>query len=316
MNFINDIVIDMIRIVVHGGAGDIPDEYKTHYRDGVREATKVGYELLQEGKSALDAVERSVMSMEEDPTFNAGRGSVITLDERIEMDAMIMDGQSLRMGGVMGLENYIHPVSISRAILENDRHIFYAGSGADTIAKKYGFSPSPLKDLVTERTIQRFKKFKENPENYSMFDPERREKYGSVGAVALDENGLLASATSTGGILGKQPGRIGDTPIPGAGTYADKEIAISATGIGEFIIRSMLAMRIRNHYEIFKSSYTSTVRALQEMKSLIGGVAGVIVLTDTGDFSALNTTRDLAFGYNDSERIIDFTQTQNSHINI
>lgn len=306
----------MIRIVAHGGAGNIPDEFKLNYSKGVREATKVGYELLIEGKSALDAVEQSVMSMEENPTFNAGRGSVITLEERIEMDAMIMDGKTLRMGGVMGLENYLHPISISRAILENDKHIFYAGEGADKIAKKYGFDPVNPADLITERTIQRFKKFKENPNNYSVFDPERREKYGTVGAVALDENGLLASATSTGGILGKQPGRIGDTPIPGAGTYADQQLAISATGVGEFIIRSMLAIRIKGHYENFKRCYPATVQSLNEMKQLIGGVAGVIVLDNNGDFSALHTTQDLAYSYNEGDKIIDFTQTQNNHIQV
>lgn len=309
-------MIPMIRIVAHGGAGDIPDEYKSNYSKGVREATKVGYELLQEGRSALDAVEQTVMSMEENPTFNAGRGSVITLEERIEMDAMIMDGKTLRMGGVMGLENYLHPISISRSILENDKHIFYAGEGADKIAKKYGYNPVAPTDLLTERTIQRFKKFKENPDNYSLFDPERREKYGTVGAVALDKNGLLASATSTGGILGKQPGRIGDTPIPGAGTYADQQLAVSATGVGEFIIRSMLAIRIRNHYENFKYCYPATVRALNEMHSLIGGVAGVIVLDNTGDFSALHSTRDLAYSYNEGNKIIDFTQTQNNQIQV
>lgn len=306
----------MIRIVVHGGAGNIADEYKSNYRVGVREATKTGFELLEEGKSALDAVEQAVMSMEDNPTFNAGRGSVITLDEKIEMDAMIMDGKSLRIGGVMGLENYLHPISISRAILENDRHIFYAGSGADTIAKKYGFNPLSLSELVTERTIQRFKKFKENPDNYSIFDPERREKYGTVGAVALDEKGFLASATSTGGILGKQPGRIGDTPIPGAGTYADDKIAVSATGIGEDIIRSMLGLRIANHHKLNQDIQASTAQSLKEMFSLVGGVAGVIVLNQNADISALHSTRDLAFAFNEGNQIKDFSQLTNSFIDV
>ena len=131
----------MIRILAHGGAGNIAEEFKSKYAEGVREATKIGYDLLRKGYSALDTVEKTVMSLEENPTFNAGRGSVLTLEERIEMDAMIMDGKTLRIGGVMGLENYLHPISVSRKILEYDKHIFYAGAGADLVAKTFGFNP-------------------------------------------------------------------------------------------------------------------------------------------------------------------------------
>lgn len=308
----------MIRILCHGGAGTIPDEYKSKYAEGIRKATQIGYELLSSGSPALEAVEASVKYMEEDGTFNAGRGSVLTYDERIEMDAMIMDGSTLRIGGVMGLENYLHPISISRAILEHDKHIFYAGQGADIIAKKYGFQPIDPHELVTERTRKRLKKFKEeHQEDAVTFDPERRDKYGTVGAVALDSNGLLASATSTGGILGKNPGRIGDTPIPGAGTYADTNVAISATGTGEFIIRSMLGFRIVNHYTITQNVYQATVQSLREMKMLVSGQAGVITLSKSGDYAALHSTRDLCYAYSDMNgKIIDFTMEDAGQIYI
>ncbi len=306
----------MIKIVAHGGAGTIPDEFKQKYSQGIREATKIGYELLEHGSSALDAVEATVEYLEENPTFNAGRGSVLTIEEKFEMDAMIMDGSNLRIGGVMGLENFLHPISISRAILEHDKHIFYAGAGAERVARKYGFQPVNPTELLTERTKERIKKFKESKLNdVTTFDPERRDKFGTVGAVALDEKGNLASATSTGGILGKEPGRIGDTPIPGAGTYADKNIAISATGTGEFIIRSSLAYRITNYYEKNQSIYQATLQSLTDMKKLVSGQAGVIVLGKTGDFTAMYSTEDLAYAYIDNQgKIIDFTMEKNGKV--
>ena len=298
----------MFRIVAHGGAGSIAQDLKPAYAKGIQEATKIGYELLASGSSALDAVEGTVKKLEENPTFNAGKGSVLTIDERLEMDAMIMDGATLRLGGVMGLENYLHPIAISRAILEHEKHILYSGLGADLIAKKYGFNPTPLDELVTDRIKERLQKFIQNPDNNPItYDPERREKYGTVGAVALDTFGNVASATSTGGILGKKPGRIGDTPIPGAGTYADKSIAISATGTGEFIIRSMLAMRIANYYKESRNVYNATIQSLNDMFKLVGGKAGVIVLSNTGEFTALHSTQDLCFAYNEDSDIKDFT---------
>ena len=308
----------MIKIVTHGGAGTIPNEFKLKYVEGIREAIKVGYELLNNGSTALDAVEETVKCMEENPTFNAGKGSVFTFDEKLEMDAMIMDGSTLRMGGVMGLENYLHPISISKAILENDNHIFYASSGADKVAKKYGFKPVDPAELVTQRTRDRLRKFKDTKrQDISTFDPERRDKFGTVGAVALDEQGNLASATSTGGILGKEPGRIGDTPIPGAGTYADRNLAISATGTGEFIIRSMLAFRITSHYEKTQSVYQATLQSLTEMNKLVSGKAGVIVLSKTGDFVALHSTDDLCYAYIDNNgKIVDFSMDSSGKINI
>ena len=228
-----------------------------------------------------------------------------------------MDCKTLRIGCVMGLENYLHPIAISRAILEHDKHIFYTSSGADKVAKKYGFSPVPLEELITPRVKERLKKFKETQNSNPLtYDPERREKYGTVGAVALDIWGNVASATSTGGILGKQSGRIGDTPIPGAGTYADANIAISATGTGEFIIRSMLASRIANHYAITKHIQSATVQALTEMFKLVSGKAGVIVLSNTGDFTALHTTDDLCFAYNKEDTILDFTMGIDAKINV
>ena len=316
MNFY-EVGVRMLRIVTHGGAGTIADNIKPKYAEGIRTATTAGYRmLLNNGSSSLDAVEEAVKYLEEDPTFNAGRGSVPTIEGRLEMDAMIMDGSTMRIGGVMALENYLHPISISRSILENDKHIFYAGIGADKVARKYGFNPLPLEQLLTERSRTRLEKFKESAQkNFATFDPERRDKYGTVGAVAVDNDGNLASATSTGGILGKETGRIGDTPIVGAGTYADKNIAISATGTGEFIIRSMLAMRISNHYVQLQHVYKATLQSLIEMKKLVSGQAGVIVISNTGDFTALHTTKDLCYGYTDTNgKVIDFTMKSTSQI--
>jgi beta-aspartyl-peptidase (threonine type) len=309
----------MIKIIAHGGAGIIPENLKPKYSEGIREATKVGLELLLSGSTALNAVEKTVMVLEENATFNAGRGSVLTIDEKIEMDAMIMDGKSLRIGGVICLENYLHPISIARVILEKEKHILFSGMGADRIAKKHGFQPIPTEDLITDRVRERLRSYFENiKDTINSIDPEKREiydKYGTVGCVALDENGFLASATSTGGVLGKESGRVGDTPIPGAGTYADDKIAISATGTGEYIIRSMLALRIKNHYDKYHSIFPATIQALNEMSDLVSGKAGVIVLSNSGDFSALHNTQDLCYAYSDNNnKIIDFTMEKNSRI--
>ena len=311
-----EVNFSMLRILTHGGAGTIQDNIKPKYAEGIRTATETGYKMLLNGSAALDAVEEAVKYLEENPTFNAGKGSVPTIEGKLEMDAMIMDGSTLKIGGVMGLENYLHPIAISRKILENDRHIFYAGVGADKVAKKYGFAPIATDKLLTERSLVRLQKFKESRQDqFNTFDPELRDKYGTVGAVAIDDSGNLASATSTGGTLGKETGRIGDTPIVGAGTYADSSLAISATGAGEFIIRSMLALRITNHYSRVQNVYQATLQSLIEMNKLVSGQAGVIVLSNTGDFSALHSTKDLCYGYTDTNgNIIDFTMESKSRI--
>lgn len=309
-----------IKIVVHGGAGLFSNQKDLPvYRAGVRKAVRVGYECLKNGCTAIDAVELAVMEMESNDIFNAGKGSVLTSEGTIEMDAMIMDGSNLAIGGVMGLQNFLHPISVSRKIMENDRHIFYQGIGADKIAKKYGFRPQSTETLTTERIRKRYNKLKEkmqgNITNQSQQDPEQRDKFGTVGAIAIDTLGNLASATSTGGFLGKEVGRVGDTPIPGAGTYADDLIAISSTGIGEYIIRTMLGLRVKQYYLEKKNLNHAATKSLEDMHRLVKGTSGLIALAKDGEHAIYTTTENMAYAYSKGNEIKDFMEESEFRIN-
>ncbi len=280
-------------IVIHGGAGTIPDERRKIADDGVRAAISDGWEILKDGGSALDAVQAAVRSMESNPAFNAGYGSVITLDKKVEMDALLMDGKGLRVGGVIGVSRVKHPIDLCRIIMDNSKHVLFTGEGAEKIAKDNGIELIDPSELITERVLQRYDRFLEQQKHMDM-DPEGRDKYGTVGAIALDSTGNLAAATSTGGTLGKISGRVGDTPIVGAGTYADDEIAISATGVGEYIIRGMLGFRVKYEYLKTPDIHNATNNALKYVTKEVGP-AGIITLDNKGNWSALKTTKDLVY---------------------
>jgi isoaspartyl peptidase/L-asparaginase-like protein (Ntn-hydrolase superfamily) len=216
-------------LLVHGGAGDprggqIDDEAAHH--DALRDALLAGYEPLAGGAAALDAAEAAVRSLEECALFNAGRGSVLTADGRVEMDAAVMDGASREAGACAGVTGVRHPVSLARAIMEKTPHTLLVAEGAERYAADAGLEFEDPGWFVTERERARHA---------------RADQHGTVGAVALDANGGLAAATSTGGTRGQLPGRVGDTPVIGAGTWADDHVAVSCTGTGERFIRAALA---------------------------------------------------------------------------
>jgi beta-aspartyl-peptidase (threonine type) len=216
-------------LLVHGGAGDpsggqIDDEAAHH--DALRDALLAGYEPLAGGAAALDAAEAAVRSLEECALFNAGRGSVLTADGRVEMDAAVMDGASREAGACAGVTSVRHPVSLARAIMEKTPHTLLVAEGAERYAADAGLEFEDPGWFVTERERARHA---------------RADQHGTVGAVALDANGGLAAATSTGGTRGQLPGRVGDTPVIGAGTWADDHVAVSCTGTGERFIRAALA---------------------------------------------------------------------------
>lgn len=300
-------------IVVHGGAGTIPDKYRAQVKISIRKAAEEGWKVLLNGGSALDAVERAVMVMEDDPMFNAGFGSVLTDDGTIEMDAMIADGKTHSVGGVAGVSRIKNPIHASRLVMEESPHVLFIGEGAERFVLSKGMKLMDSKELVSSRSMERLRKYHEEKKNYGDYikpkgDPERREKYGTVGAVAIDGNGNLAAATSTGGVLGKMPGRVGDTPIFGAGTYADKELAFSATGVGEVIIKSVLGMKMKEGLVLGKNAHDAAEYALDYLKNEIGGEAGLIAITCKGEPVAMKTTRDLAFAIHDGKRLVDFTE--------
>ncbi len=291
-------------IVIHGGAGTIPDARKPIADEGVREAALAGWEVLEKGGTSLDAVELAVRVMEDLSNFNAGLGSVVTEEGTLEMDALIMDGKDLRVGGVIGVSRLKNPINVSRLILEKSNHVLFAGSGAEKFAKNNGVELINPESMITDRIRDRLARYLEKKEGDEM-DPEGRKKYGTVGAVALDKHGNLAAATSTGGTLGKQIGRVGDTPIIGAGTYADEELAISSTGVGEYIIRGMLGMRVKLNMRDSKNMKEATKKSLEYLSKI--GPSAVITLSKDGDWAAENTTDDLAFACKTEKELISFT---------
>ena len=290
-------------IVVHGGAGTIPNARKPIADEGARKAVLAGWEILEKGGTSLDAVELAVRVMEDLPNFNAGLGSVITEEATLEMDALIMDGKDLRVGGVIGVSRLKNPISVSRLIMEKSNHVLFSGKGAEIFAESNGVELIDPEDMITDRIKERLAKYLDKKESDEM-DPEGRKKYGTVGAVALDNYGNLAAATSTGGTLGKQIGRVGDTPIVGAGTYADEELAISSTGVGEYIIRGMLGMRVKLNMRDNQNIIEATKKSLKYLSKI--GPSAVITLSKDGDWAAEKTTDDLVFACKNENKLISF----------
>lgn len=235
----------MLAIAVHGGAGVIPSadltpQVDAAFRAGLGAALRVGYAVLSGGGSSLDAVTAAVVALEEDPLFNAGRGAVLCADGGHELDAAIMDGRDLRAGAVAGVRHVRNPVRLARHVMEHTPHVMLAGPGADALAADAGLVSMPNDWFTTERRRAELDRYRAGLARVG-----DEASLGTVGAVALDAQGHLAAATSTGGMTGKRAGRVGDTPIIGAGTYAaDDCCAVSATGHGEYFIRAAVAHEI------------------------------------------------------------------------
>lgn len=211
-------------IIVHGGAGEIDPASLPERQAGCRKAAEAGYEVLKGGGSAVDAVVAAVVELENNPLFNAGFGSTLNSEGKVETDAAIMDGATLRAGGVAAVSGVRNPVKLAQAVMTQTPHVLLTGEGAMRVARENGIERCKPEDLIVPSQLEHWKR-----------------KYGTVGAVALDQGGRLAAATSTGGMFDKLPGRIGDTPLIGCGTYADDRAAVSCTGFGEDIIRTTLA---------------------------------------------------------------------------
>jgi beta-aspartyl-peptidase (threonine type) len=229
-----------LAIVIHGGAGvinrsDITPERETQYRAGLEAARDAGYAVLEKGGSSLDAVTAAVRTLEDNPLFNAGIGAVLNRDGEAELDSSIMDGATLRAGAVANLRHVKNPIDLARAVMEKSPHVMIAGAGAEEFALQQGFALVPNSYFRTPARLRQLEKAQKD-------EKAALDGHGTVGAVALDHNGNLAAATSTGGMTNKLPGRIGDSPLIGAGTYANNaSCAVSATGDGEFFIRAVVA---------------------------------------------------------------------------
>jgi beta-aspartyl-peptidase (threonine type) len=254
-------------ILVHGGAGLVSADRYDRLRAGVRAAAEAGNAVLAADGSALDAVVAAVRVLEDDPEFNAGTGSALTRDGNVETDASVMDGDTRRVGAVAAVPDLGNAVVLARAVLEAGEHVILAGPAAWQFAAEVGIQPAVPGALITARARQRLQEA-----------VAREREGGTVGAVARDRRGRLAAATSTGGTVRKRSGRVGDSPIPGAGTWADREIAVSATGDGEAILRIALARTIAAYASSGMTAREAAAAALAELRRLTSGVAGVIVL--------------------------------------
>jgi beta-aspartyl-peptidase (threonine type) len=262
-------------IIVHGGAGRIRAEELPQRLDGCKDAALAGWEIIQQGGSALDAAEAAVVALEDNPLFNAGTGSTLNSLGEVEMDAAIMEGETLRAGAVAAIQRIRNPIKLARSVMEDGRHLLYAGEGALLFARQIGFSECSPESLI--------------------IDSERKhwqEKHGTVGCVALDATGKIAAATSTGGIFNKLPGRVGDSPLIGCGTYADDRGAVSCTGQGEAIIRIVMAKTALDLLKDEAGPQAAANQAIALLAQKIGGIAGLIMIDRQGRIGyARNTER-------------------------
>lgn len=268
-------------IVVHGGAGADPTDGRDEVRAGVRAAVAAGWQVLATGGAALDAVEASVRVLEDHPRFNAGRGSVLTAAGTVEMDASIMEGDRLRCGAVGAVTCVANPVALARRVLEDGRHVLLVGEGAHAFARTAGLPECDPATLVTERQRRRL--------------AEQRGRVavggGTVGAIALDRRGTVAAATSTGGVSGKLPGRVGDSALIGCGTYADTTLgAVSCTGSGEAIIRVVLARRALDYLKEADDARYAAQVAVDLLVEEGGGGGGLILLDWRGRMGWAHST--------------------------
>lgn len=291
-------------IVVHGGAGVIERSRMTGdvergYRAGLEAALAAGASALAAGGSSLDAVIAAVSVLEDDALFNAGRGAVFTSDGRNELDAAVMDGATLRAGAVALLTTVKNPVQLARAVMERTPHVLLAGAGAESIARDAGLAIVEPSWFFTERRWQALQRVKQAARTAS-----EAEKHGTVGAVALDRNGNLAAATSTGGRNGKLPGRISDSALIGAGTYANNATAaISCTGEGEYFIRAAAAHAVSALIELGGWSVERAAEHVVGEVARLGGSGGLIALDRHGTIAMPFNTQGMYRGYATGEGV-------------
>ncbi|XP_073689942.1 isoaspartyl peptidase/L-asparaginase [Garra rufa] len=280
-------------VVVHGGAGHIPKDKAELSTIGVKEAARIGYAILEKGGSAMDAVVAAVALMENNPRFNAGRGSVLNVKGEVEMDALVMDGKTLRSGAVSAVRRIANPVHLARLVMEKTEHLCLTAEGASKFARSMGVPEVPEESLITDYAKMRWKKNLKpdaNPVECQMG------KMGTVGAVAVDKDGNIACATSTGGMINKMEGRVGDTPCVGCGGYADNNIgAVSPTGHGEAIMKVTLSRLILFHMEQGKTPEEASDLALTFMKERVNGLGGAVVVDPKGTWAARFSSFQMAW---------------------
>jgi len=286
---------------VHGGAWAIPDDMVDAHLNGVRNAMAAGWKVLSHGGTALDAVEEAVVAMEDDETFDAGRGSFLNRDGKVQLDALIMDGGSLRAGGVGCVEHLRNPIRAARKILSESPHVYFVAEGAERFAAEHGIPLCKNEDLIIPREVERLREFQAHlsEEKPDLFAPAI--SHDTVGAVALDRHGNIAAATSTGGTLNKAPGRLGDSSLIGCGCFADnKTAAASTTGWGEPIMKLVLAKWAADRVAAGNLPEWVAAEAINYLQSRVNGHGGMILLDAKGRFGIAHSTPRMAWAIKSS----------------
>lgn len=300
-----------LALVVHGGAGVTPPERFEDARRGCGLAALAGWRVLRAGGSALDAVQAAIVALEDNPTFNAGTGAVLTTDGRAQLDAGLMDGRDLNVGAAAGLERVKNPILLARRILASP-HVLLMGQGAERFAAEQGMPLCEQSDLITPARLQAWRKAyasTESSESRPQSTPvgsalsgigvgDEPEPHGTVGAVAMDAAGAIAAGASTGGFFGKYPGRVGDTPLAGCGFYAENGLGgASSTGHGEHYIRLLLARRAVEYIAAGQSAQAAANAAMRTLGERTGGTGGIILIDPQGRIGAARNTPAMAFAY-------------------
>jgi beta-aspartyl-peptidase (threonine type) len=302
-------------IIVHGGAGTIPEERHAAAREGCRVAALAGWQALREGGSALDAVQAAIMALENNPAYNAGTGAVLTADGHAQLDAGIMDGESLHAGAIAGVERIKNPIALARGVLESP-HVLLIGAGAEQFATEAGMPLCNPRELITPAQWERWQRGYSAGDDVNLATvdvgsssasypglPDEHvhddgHKHGTVGAVAVDARGRVAAGASTGGIAAKHPGRVGDTPLVGCGYYAENPLGgASSTGHGEDFIRLLLAKRAVDLLGTGAGAQSAADTAIQMLGERVGGHGGLILLDVHGQVGLARNTDAMAYAF-------------------
>lgn len=292
-----------LRLMVHGGAGALPQSTNARnsieaHRKVLRKALNEGFKILKQQGSSLDAVSAAVKILENSSLFNAGYGSVLNQKGTVELDAAIMDGATLKAGSIAGVSRIKNPILAAKLIMNNSRHVMLIGKNAENFVRRHGMKLVNSESLIATHQYKKWQEFKIKKQ-------QNIEKHGTVGAVALDCHANIASATSTGGIMNKAPGRVGDSPIIGAGTYANNETcAVSATGQGEFFIRSVFSYDLAAQMEYKNVSLEVAAKYAMQRLANLGGKGGFIALDRQGNIAIHFNTEAMFYGYASENEII------------
>ena len=300
----NIIMASDVALLIHGGVGRIHSEsisatMEQQYKEALTHALKDGLKIITNGGKSIEAVEAAIRILEDCPLFNAGKGAVYANNEMIELDAAIMDGKTLQAGSVAGTRTIKNPIIAARKVIDNSPHVMLVGTGADEFAKLQSLDIVDQQYFKVEERWQQILKLKaETANNTELFSRESSKKLGTVGCVAIDDTGGLAAGTSTGGMLNKKFGRVGDTPIIGAGTYANDVCAVSCTGHGEYFIRHAVAHDICAMIEYKAISVSDAVQEMINVKlTKAGGVGGLIAMDAKANIAIDYNTEGMFYGF-------------------